>query len=92
MSLKALKSLLGERRGRAQLAGGERGERPAGRFDDFGDPLEPRLERHRIGKAHALDGKTRESGDTAGILADAWHEMIAAIRRLNSLDHGTPLD
>ena len=43
MSLKALNPLLGERRGRAQLAGGERDERPAGRFDDFGDPLEPAL-------------------------------------------------
>jgi len=85
-------SFLGERRRRTQLAGAERRERPACGFDDFRDPLKSSLERHRIGEAHALDCKTRESCNAAGILADARNETVAAVRHFNSLDHGSSWD
>src|SRR5262249_62311351 len=72
------KPLLGERRGRAQLAGAERGERPSRLGDDTLDAREALLERHRIAEAHALDLVAIVRGGAAGILEDARNETVVA--------------
>jgi hypothetical protein len=71
-------ALLREGRGRAQLAGAERGERAAGRADDAFDAREALRERHRLAEAHALDRIAIACRDAARVLEDRRDEAIVA--------------
>ncbi len=78
------KALLGKLPGRAELAGAERGERPAGRSNDGFDPGKALHQRHRRAKATALDLEARGGRDAARKLKSARNEAISA--RLEFLD------
>src|ERR1700738_4576092 len=86
------KTVFRKRRGRAQLAGTERRQRSAGRLDNLRDLFKTLLQWHNIREAYALDAEAGKSRNAARILADARHEPVAAISRLDGLDHGCLLD
>src|SRR5262245_15617963 len=67
-----------ERRRGAQLAGTERGWRPARRSDDVLDVCEAGGDRHRRAKAHAPDRETRQRRNPARILEYAGDVAIPA--------------
>src|SRR5262249_47014829 len=62
------KTLLGEGRGGAQLAGAERCQRTSGLDDVAFDLLEARLEWDQHVKSHALEHMVRKRRDAAAIL------------------------
>src|SRR3954465_11007367 len=63
------KALLGERRGRAQLAGAERRERPAGFLDVALHMREPFPQRQRLAEAHPPRRVSPRGPDPAPTLA-----------------------
>src|SRR5262245_48496765 len=71
-------ALLGEWRRRAQLAGAERRERPAGLGDDPFDPLKAMLQWNRRAEAHATDCMARHRRCPAGILEHGGNEAISS--------------
>ena len=72
------KPAFGEGRGRAQLAGAERRQRPAGRADDLLDAAKALVERHRAAELHAHDAVAGLGRDAGRILEHALDETIAA--------------
>src|SRR5262249_53031512 len=84
------KALLGERSRRAQLAGAERRQRPAGLGDQPLDPLETLLQRHWAVESPALDSVTRKRRRPARKLKDTWQKAIAPCGKIDCTGHGAP--
>src|SRR6185437_14634038 len=78
MLVEGLKTVLGEGRRRAQLAGAERGQWPSCPLDVFRDPIKSLGERQQPVEPHPLDFKTRIGRGPARILKHGGDEAVVA--------------